>query len=783
MKGILNMLPTVEAQTARPQRPNMAHAVGAVRHDWTRGEVRAMFALPFPELMFQAQTVHRMNFDPREVQVSTLLSIKTGGCPEDCGYCPQSARYDTGLTASRLMEVADVLAEAQAAKAAGATRFCMGAAWRSPKDHDVEAVCAMIEGVKALGLESCATLGMLTPQQAIRLKGAGLDYYNHNLDTSAEFYGKIITTRTYADRLDTLANVRDAGINVCCGGIIGMGEGLEDRAGMITTLATLPAHPESVPINLLVQVKGTPLNGTLRLDPLDFVRTIAVARITMPRSMVRLSAGREDMSDEVQALCFLAGANSIFYGDRLLTTPNPGEDHDRALFDRLGLVTMPPREGADWQAAGVSGKRASVTPASNEPDWYESGSPHIWLPYTQMKTAPPPLAVARTHGSRIVLADGRELVDGIASWWTACHGYNHPHIRAAVARQLEIMPHVMLGGLAHEAALTLASRLAGLLPGDLSRVFFCDSGSVAVEVALKMATQYWLNQGVRSRSTFVAFKGGYHGDTIAAMAVSDPDESMHALFKGLLPRHHVIDLPQDDASIAAFDQFLAEKADILAGMVVEPLVQGAGGMLFHNAAVLRCLRAAADRYGLVLICDEIFTGFGRTGAMFACEAAGIVPDIMTLSKALTGGTMTLAATVARGKIFDAFWSEDPAHALMHGPTYMANALACAAANASLDLFEREPRLAQIAAISKTLGQDLEVCRGLPGVKDVRVQGAIGVVEMNHIGDLNGLKRRFVDAGVWVRPFNNIIYLTPAFTIDAEDLAKLTRTIFEVLKLS
>ncbi len=329
------------ATEARSQSSSLFHDVGAVRHDWTREEVRALFALPFPELMFQAQTVHRMTFDPREVQVSTLLSIKTGGCPEDCGYCPQSSHHNTGLAASKLMEVEKVLTEARAAKAGGATRFCMGAAWRSPKDRDLDVVCAMVEGVKALGMESCATLGMLTADQAQRLKGAGLDYYNHNLDTSPEFYGEIITTRTYADRLDTLAHVREAGINVCCGGIVGMGEGAEDRAGMITALATLPEHPESVPINLLVQVEGTALKNTKKLDPFDFVRTIAVARITMPRSMVRLSAGREEMSDEMQAMCFLAGANSIFVGGKLLTTPNPSEDHDRMLFDRLGMVAMP----------------------------------------------------------------------------------------------------------------------------------------------------------------------------------------------------------------------------------------------------------------------------------------------------------------------------------------------------------------------------------------------------------------------------------------------------------
>jgi biotin synthase len=313
---------------------------GLIRNDWTRAEVSALFALPFPELMFEAARIHRMHFDPTEVQISTLLSIKTGGCPEDCAYCPQAARYDTGVDAEKLMSLDAVLAEARAAKASGASRFCMGAAWRSPKDRDVENICAMVEGVKALGLETCATLGMLTPGQAKRLKGSGLDYYNHNLDTSPEFYGEIITTRTYQDRLDTLGAVRDAGIHVCCGGIVGMGEDAEDRAGLIATLASLPVHPESVPINMLVQVEGTPLAGERKLDPLEFVRTIAVARITMPKSVVRLSAGREDMSEETQALCFLAGANSIFYGPKLLTTPNPGRDRDMALLDKLGLRPM-----------------------------------------------------------------------------------------------------------------------------------------------------------------------------------------------------------------------------------------------------------------------------------------------------------------------------------------------------------------------------------------------------------------------------------------------------------
>ncbi len=415
-----------------------------------------------------------------------------------------------------------------------------------------------------------------------------------------------------------------------------------------------------------------------------------------------------------------------------------------------------------------------------QPDWYKEGLTQIWLPYTQMKTANPPLPVVRTQGSLIVLADGRELIDGVASWWTVCHGYNHPHICRSVMNQLAELPHVMFGGLVHEQALRLAKRLAALLPGGLTRVFFSDSGSVAVEVALKMAVQYWINRGARQRRHFIAFRHGYHGDTTGAMAVSDTEEGMHALFAGLVPQQYVVDLPESEERAAALDKFLAAHVDTIAGIIVEPLVQGAGGMKFHAPELLQRLRALADKHQVLLIFDEIFTGFGRTGTMFACQAAGVAPDIITLSKALTGGTMGLAATVATKKVFDAFWSDDPAKALMHGPSYMANALACAAANASLDLFEREPRLQQVATISSILREQLLPCRSLRGVKAVRVKGAIGVVEMERIPDLNALRARFIEQGVFIRPFGNVIYLTPAFTIAPDELKKLTDAIVKVI---
>ena len=320
---------------------NINTSQSVIRNDWNIEEVKELFNLPFNDLLFEAHKIHRQNFNPNQIQMSMLLSIKTGGCPEDCAYCPQSAHHETSLKAEKLMEVEKVLSEARKAKESGATRYCMGAAWRSPKDHDLDTVCEMISGVKALGMETCVTLGMLTSLQADRLASVGLDYYNHNIDTSPEFYNEIISTRTFEDRLDTLANVRDAGINVCSGGIVGMGENVKDRAGMLLTLANLPEHPQSVPINMLVHVEGTPISRSDDLDQIEFVKSIAVARILMPRSVVRLSAGREDMSDEVQALCYFAGANSIFVGDRLLTTANPEIHKDSVLFEKLGIKGTP----------------------------------------------------------------------------------------------------------------------------------------------------------------------------------------------------------------------------------------------------------------------------------------------------------------------------------------------------------------------------------------------------------------------------------------------------------
>lgn len=406
---------------------------------------------------------------------------------------------------------------------------------------------------------------------------------------------------------------------------------------------------------------------------------------------------------------------------------------------------------------------------------------HLWFPYTPMTGTPPPFEAVGTQGARIRLADGTELIDGIASWWTACHGYNHPHIIAAMTEQLTAMPHVMFGGLVHEPAMRLARRLASHLGHGLDRVFFSDSGSVAVEVALKMAIQYWRNQRIGGRDRFVCFRWGYHGDTLGAMSVCDPDDGMHRLLGGYVPEQIVCEMPVGAAALAEFDATLARRRGEIAAVILEPLIQAAGNMKFHPPETVAGIARSCARHDVLLILDEVATGFARAGTMFAFEAADAAPDIICLSKALTGGTMGLAATVANERVFAAFESADPDKALMHGPSYMANPLACSAANASLDLFEREPRLAQVAAIEAQLTRELEPCRAMAGVVDVRVRGATGVVQLDRIDDLAALRRRFVAEGVWIRPLGDVVYLMPPLVITAEELSRLTTAIRTVME--
>ncbi len=419
----------------------------------------------------------------------------------------------------------------------------------------------------------------------------------------------------------------------------------------------------------------------------------------------------------------------------------------------------------------------------NLPDWEKSGLSHIWLPYCQMKNMALPLPVVGALGCKIKLADGRELIDGIASWWSACHGYQHPEIIAAVENQLKTLPHIMFGGLAHEPGYRLAGELVKILPRGMSKVFFSDSGSTAVEIAMKMAVQYWHNQGQSRKNRFICFRHGYHGDTMGAMSISDPESGMHKLWNGYMPMQYVLDIPSDEYSFAEFKELVAGIRKTAAAVIIEPLVQCAGGMKFHSADVLAAIKNICKENEILFIADEIATGFGRTGNIFACNEAGITPDIMCIGKALTGGVIGMAATIATEEIFVKFYSDDPTHAFMHGPTYMANPLACSAALASLEVFKKENRLAAVEKIEAQLSAELALCQAFPGVEDVRVKGAIGVVQLSEMSTEKKLKLRqeFIESGCWIRPLEDVIYLMPPLTISEQELTKLTSAIYEGLK--
>ncbi len=415
------------------------------------------------------------------------------------------------------------------------------------------------------------------------------------------------------------------------------------------------------------------------------------------------------------------------------------------------------------------------------PDWEKKGLEHIWLPYTQMKDASSPLPVQSTQGVTITLEDGRTLIDGIASWWSACHGYQHPHIIEQMHRQIDQLPHIMFAGFAHQPAYTLAQRLVEITPKGLDRVFFSDSGSTAVEVALKMAVQYWYNQDEKQKNKFICFHNSYHGDTMGCMSVADPD-GMHSIFSRYMPKQYHMDLPNDEYSFDEFELLLDSIKNLVAGLIIEPLVQAAGGMKFHSPDILAEIHRLCKERNILFIVDEIATGFGRTGEMFACDEAAISPDIMCLGKSLTGGTISLAATLASKDIFDGFLSDTLEHAFMHGPTFMANPIACAAANASLDLFEDRSILTKISDIEIQLTKELAQCTALKNVADVRVKGAIGVVELEEITwkEIFAMRQKFLEHGVYLRPFGNVIYVMPSYTITKEELSRLTRSIFEVL---
>ena len=821
---------------------------GLRRESPTREEALAVLATSDDDLLdvvAAAGKVRRAWFG-RRVKLNYLVNLKSGLCPEDCSYCSQRLGSTAEILKYSWLKADDAVAAAGAGVAGGAKRVCLVASGRGPTDRDVDRVSRTIEAIKERheDVEVCACLGLLSEGQAGRLRDAGADAYNHNLNTSEAVYGDICTTHDFDDRVETVNAAKAAGLSACSGLIAGMGESDADLVDVVLALRAM--DPDSVPVNFLIPFDGTPLAGEWTLTPHRCLRILAMVRFVCPDVEVRLAGGREIHLRGLQPLA-LHLANSIFLGDYLtsegqagkadldmiadagfevedartttlpehrrttcgppapdLRAPGTGCREDTAAASAAPGATAP-RTGAPGTARDPAAPAAPRRPA---PTWSRYAGAaraptcrpmpepaaarhralldldrrHVWHPYGPMPGRREPLLVESANGVRLRLAepDGatRDLVDGMSSWWSAVHGYNHPVLNEAARGQLERVSHVMFGGLTHEPAVRLAEQLVDITPAGLRHVFLADSGSVAVEVAVKMCLQYWRSLGRPGKRRLLTWRGGYHGDTWQPMSVCDPDGGMHHLWSGSLPRQVFADAPPgsfDDPVRPGYAEHLWERvarhADELAAVVVEPVVQGAGGMRFHSPGYLRVLREACDAHDVLLVLDEIATGFGRTGTLFAAGHAGVAPDVMCLGKALTGGYLTLAATLCTTRVAEGI-SRGEVPVLAHGPTFMGNPLACAVARASIGLLLGQDWSREVKRIEAGLRAGLAPAAELPGVRDVRVLGAIGVVQLSHEVDLAAATRAAVAAGVWLRPFRDLIYTMPPYVTGDEDVARI-----------